>query len=211
MTKPRRIPAGAIKVPLPESAQVRDYTCGAACMQSVAAYFGALEKAWGEEELASVMGIASDVGAHPHNIVKGARRFGLQWEEKWPMTDAELLSYLDRGIPVLLMLQAWRTPDRRKRRWAGWLSEWGEGHWVVAIGYDREGVYFEDPVLTGARGFLPYEELFERWHDVGPYWRKPYEKYMYQYGIALWRRPVRRPVLYSRTRATLSFNASSRS
>jgi len=31
---------------------------------------------------------------------------------------------------------------------------WSEGHWVIAIGYDRDGMFFEDP-LPPCRPRLP--------------------------------------------------------
>jgi predicted double-glycine peptidase len=96
------------------------------------------------------------------------------------------------------MIQAWRSIDRRKRRWRGYKDEWNEGHWVAAIGYDKSAVYFEDPSLAVVRGFLAYDELVERWHDVGPYWIRPYKKRMRNYGIAIWKQPPRRPAYYRR-------------
>ncbi len=39
---------------------------------------------------------------------------------------------------------------------------------MVAIGFDRRGVFFEDPSLGAVRGYLPNDELEDRWHDTGP-------------------------------------------
>ena len=194
----RAIRPGVIKVPLPDTCQQTDFTCGASCFQAIAGYFGVIPTDWDEDDLRSLMGIASDVGAHPHNIMAGITYFGLRRKQIWPMTDTELFRFLDRGIPVMMMLQAWRDIDLRRKRWEGWLSEWDNGHWVAAIGYDRDGVYFEDPSLAATRGFLTHEQLFLRWHDVGPYWHRPYEKYMYQYGVAIWKAPIRKPPYYRR-------------
>jgi len=35
----------------------------------------------------------------------------------------------------------------------------------VAIGYDSEKIYFEDP-WCNERTYLKYNELLERWHDI---------------------------------------------
>jgi hypothetical protein len=52
----------------------------------------------------------------------------------------------------------------------------------VAIGYDRDGVFFEDPSLQAVRGFMAYAELEERWHDVGPK-----KEHIEHYGLVLWK------------------------
>ncbi len=75
------------------------------------------------------------------------------------------------------------------------MKEWGEGHWVVAIGYDRAGMYFEDPSLAAIRGFLPYAGLEERWHDTGPRNRR-----MEHYGLAVWKSRMLRPAYLMRAR-----------
>ena len=145
-----------------------------------------------------VMGIQSDVGAHPHHILRGIAHYKLEHEECFDMSVDDVRKRLDAGIPVMLMIQAWHETDRRKRRWRGYADEWDDGHWVAAIGYDRSAMYFEDPSLATSRGWLTYEELAARWHDVGPYWLKPYHEHMHNYGIAIWKNPVRRPA-YHRT------------
>ena len=145
-----------------------------------------------------VMGIQSDVGAHPHHILRGIAHYRLEHEECFDMSADDVRKRLDAGIPVMLMIQAWHESDRRKRRWRGYADEWDDGHWVAAIGYDSSAMYFEDPSLATSRGWLTYEELAARWHDVGPYWLKPYHEHMHNYGIAIWKNPVRRPA-YHRT------------
>lgn len=195
----RSIPANAIRIPLPDTRQGTDYTCGSSCLQSVCGYYGVGPEE--EEEFTSAMGIRRNVGPHPHNIIRGARLYHLHCEEKWPMTVEEVQSYLDREKPVLLMIQAWGSAKQRRR---GYRNEWKEGHWVVAIGYDRAGMYFEDPSLAARRGYLTYEALMRRWRDVGPYWRKsldktrPYDEHVHCYGIAIWKPGTRRPPYCSR-------------
>lgn len=46
-----------------------------------------------------------------------------------------------------------------------WKNDWTDGHYVVAIGYDRGKIYFEDPYAY-ERTFLSFRELNDRWHDV---------------------------------------------
>ena len=92
------------------------------------------------------------------------------------MSQAELVQCLDEGKPVILMLQAWAD---RKQSYA---KQWNEGHYVVAIGYDDEAFYVEDPSLHGNRGFILRKDLDARWHDVEG--RK--NVHTERLGIAIW-------------------------
>jgi len=166
----RAIPRGAIKIDLPTVAQARGYTCGPSALMAVCAYFGVAGELEHEDDFRAATGVGR-AGADPHQLVVPARaRFGLEVEEHAPMSDAVLRRHLDRRHPVLIMLQAW-----------------GEGHWVVAIGHDRAGVYVEDPVLHLRRGFLDWAALDRRWHDVG--YRGVRVR---RYGAAIWKPGVRR-------------------
>ena len=66
---------------------------------------------------------------------------------------------IDAGFPTLLTLQAYRESSRPYR------ELWGDGHWVVAIGYDRQRILFEDPSAF-RRTWLADDELHQRWHDI---------------------------------------------
>jgi predicted double-glycine peptidase len=169
-----RIPRGAIKVELPGVTQQTDATCGAAALNAICAYFGV--GPGGERRIAKDLGMDPRTGSHPDQIARAARRYGLSVEEHQPMTAAALRRNLDRRRPVLLMLQAWGRAGQSYAR------AWQHGHWVVAIGHDRAGVYFEDPVLEIARGFLEHAELDRRWHDVG---RRGVR--LERYGMVLWK------------------------
>jgi hypothetical protein len=67
---------------------------------------------------------------------------------------------------------------------------------VVAIGWDDGGIYFEDPSIVEARGYLTYAEVDDRWHDVDKY-----NKHVPRYGMAVWHateRPKGRQVAWAR-------------
>jgi uncharacterized protein YvpB len=59
-----------------------------------------------------------------------------------------------------LRLQAWSLENK-----TDWKTDWENGHYVIAIGYDDKKIYFEDP-WCATRSFLKYQELIDRWHDV---------------------------------------------
>jgi ABC-type bacteriocin/lantibiotic exporter with double-glycine peptidase domain len=161
-----RVPRGAIKVELPHVTQHTDATCGPAALLSIAAYYGVGP---GEERrIAKDLGMDPRTGSHPHQLARLARRYGLRVEEHQPMAAATLRRCLDRRRPVLLMLQAWGGRRSYARAWM-------HGHWVVAIGHDRAGVYFMDPVLELARGFLSHA-------DLGPRGVR-----LQRYGMSIWK------------------------
>ena len=187
--KYKAIPEGAIKVPLPDTRQGEDYSCGASALQAISGYFGVGPEE--EEDYVRDLKMDTRVGSHPFQIIRAAERYGLRVSEKERMTVNEVKVYLDRGKPVMLMIQAWRDSETEK----SYAKEWDEGHWVVAIGYDRAGMYFEDPSLAAIRGFIPYTELEERWHDTGPK-----NKRIEHYGLAVWRPRMLRPAYLMQAR-----------
>lgn len=173
----QRIPPGAIKIALPSVRQGEDWTCGAAALLAICAFYG-VGPEW-EHEIARAMRL-SRAGSDPVQLVRVARAYGLETEEVRGMTDAQLRRCLDARRPVVLMLQAWGS-----RR--GYRDHWRSGHWVIAIGHTRAGVVFEDPWLHRSRGFLGWRELAERWHDV----EGRDDAQVERYGLAIWRPGVR--------------------
>jgi uncharacterized protein YvpB len=59
------------------------------------------------------------------------------------------------------------TPERVKQYTAKRQGHYLDldGHFIVAIGYDDQNFYFEDPSLAGRRGFIPIAEFDQRWHE----------------------------------------------
>jgi predicted double-glycine peptidase len=172
-----RIPQGAIRVPVPDTTQDEDATCGASSLLSICLYYGVGPVE--EREVVKAMGMDVRRGSNPEHIVRAAKRYGLQVRQKQPMSVRRLLYWVGKKKPVIVMLQAWGDRSSYK-------DDWEDGHWVVAIGWDDQGIYFEDPVMSEARGYLTYEEMDDRWHDVGRY-----GKHVPQYGAALWKDGVK--------------------
>ena len=181
------IQRGAIKIPVPDVTQTKDYACGAAALEAICKYYGVgKEDDW---EFVKALGMDPRVGSHPFQIRKVAKQYGLHVREKEKMTLRELKEHLQKRRPVLLMIQAWgRNKSGKNNRWTkSYKTIWSEGHWVVAIGYDRQGFFFEDPSLQGVRGYIPNNELEERWHDIGPH-----NIHMAHFGMAIWKPAFRK-------------------
>jgi predicted double-glycine peptidase len=187
--KCKAIPEGAIKAPIPDTRQGKGYSCGASALKAICGYFGVGPEE--EEDYGKDLKMDTRVGSHPFQIIRAAKRYSLRVSKKKRMNVNEVKASLDRGKPVMLMIQAWRDSKTEK----SYETEWGKGHWVVAIGYDRAGMYFEDPSLATIRGFISYTGLEERWHDTGPRNRR-----MEHYGLAVWKSRMLRPAYLMRAR-----------
>jgi len=150
----------------PNLRQTYEYDCGAQAMQSVLAYYGM------DVREGIIMQIAETTrgGTKISGLTKVARKYGLKTRVA-KLTVEKVKRYIDRKIPVILFMQAW--PNNGKKI-VNWLHEWDSGHYVVAIGYDKDRIYFEDPASFNI-AYLTYDELKTRWHDVEN--GKKYEHY----------------------------------
>jgi predicted double-glycine peptidase len=153
----RQLGPDDVKVRLPKVRQGSDYTCGALALRAVCKYFCVGPES--DDEFIEALGSNSEDGTLPENIVKVARKWGLAAVLQNRMPIHELLHHLDAGRPVICAMQAWGDKaDYAKEE---------SGHYVVAVGYDAENVYFEDPAMEGRnRGYLAITQFLRRWHDV---------------------------------------------
>ena len=175
------MPKRAIRIPVPDTSQQTDSTCGASCLQAVCKYYGVgPDDEW---QFARALDMDHRVGSHAFQIIRAAHRWGLRSRAYPSMTTTDLRRELRHRHPVLLMMQAWGEETYRgRKRWRrDYRDHWKDGHWAVAIGYSREGFFFEDPSLQAVRGYLSEKDLNSRWRDTGPQ-----NVRMPNYGLALW-------------------------
>jgi predicted double-glycine peptidase len=142
---------------LPDVRQSTGYTCGAAALQAVLAYWGFPER---EDRLVARLHSTPEAGTHPADIVRVAREFGLDADLREGLALADLEAALRAGTTAIVDLQAWR--DRTD---VPWTETWDDGHYMVLLGMDAQSLYFEDPSLLGVRGVIPRGEFVDRWHD----------------------------------------------
>lgn len=156
----RKIPAGAIKIDLPDVRQPDNFSCGAGAFMSIASHYnvGPLDI----EDFKAALGTNSASGTYYRRIVEFANQLGLNASVQAGMTKRQLIKLIDRRIPVILSMQAYALdPDVYKDP-----DHQDDGHYIVAIGYDRhDNFYFMDPSITGRRGFLAWPELNRRWQE----------------------------------------------
>src|SRR5690606_6541339 len=97
-----------------------------------------------EDELAKELKADPNNGTPYKNIVSYAESKGYTAKVKTGMSIEALKAHLDAKQPVIVLIQAWG--ERTKP----WSETWDAGHYVVAIGYDAERVYFMDPIWAGS-------------------------------------------------------------
>ncbi len=167
------IPDGAIKTDVLDVRQNTNFSCGAASLHAVCAYWGVGPES--EYDYMKALHTDPNMGTTPDHIIAYAKKRGLEVEAKEGMTVDELKTHLDKGHPVIVLIQAWG--DKKKYR-----NYDENGHYVVAIGYDDHRIYFEEPVLLGIRAYLTYKEFDQRWHD-----KDAFGKSYVRYGMAMWK------------------------
>ena len=155
----------------PKLRQVFDHDCGSTATQSILVYYGIDVR--GDR----VMKIAktTNSGTPIKGILKVLRKYGLKCTAQY-MTVSEVKKYLDKDIPVILLIQAWADKEN-----VDWENNWDDGHYVVAIGYSKNKMYFEDPSSI-RRTYLTFRELKKRWHDI----ESKTGKMHYNLGIAVY-------------------------
>jgi len=155
---------------LPLLRQAYHYGCGAKALQTILAYYGIDSR----EDQIMRYAKTSESGTTIKDIIRVAKKFGLKAVGK-EMTIEQIKRYLDKKIPVILVLQAWT-----KKTNVNWEKNWSDGHYAVALGYTKDKIIFEDPA-TFPRTFLYNYELEERWHDMDEKGKK-----YFHFGIAIY-------------------------
>lgn len=168
----KKISQDAIKVWLPEVQQKTHFSCGAAVVHSICSYYGlGLNSHY---DYFSVLETDETYGTPPIKIVNYFKYVGLNCRMISNMSIESLCQELQKKKPVVLVLQAYGNSKNYKKS--------GSGHYVVAIGYDKINIIFEDPYMNCSRGYIPKNELINRWHDID------YKGIKYQQtGIVAWK------------------------
>jgi predicted double-glycine peptidase len=162
------------KMDFPDLRQAFEYDCGAKALQAVLAYYGIDES---EENIMIAAGTNQKIGTKIEGMTKVIAKYELTHDSK-RMTIKDIIDYIDNDIPVLILLQAWNTEAK------DYTDDYDDSHWVVAIGYSENEIYFEDP-YTFTTAMLSYDELEKRWHakeegiiienhGIAVYGKKPY-------------------------------------
>jgi len=159
----------------PNTRQSYDYSCGPGAVQAVMAYYG---EDYRESQLIDLLKTDKNDGTYVKDIVKFINSQGLSTHLKQHMTKHELFSYIDKDIPVIVLIQAWGNETDFKNHYK---DCWNDGHFVVVIGYTEENIICSDPALFQV-GFIPIAEFMDRWHDYDEADKKTYQLGLAVYG-----------------------------
>jgi len=151
----------------PKLRQTYEWDCGAKALQTVLVYYGTEIR---EELIIKYAKTNPKNGTSISKMQYILEKFKLKFDAK-SMTIKDLKKYIDKKIPIIILLQAWGEKNN-------YANDFHDNHWVVAIGYDTNKIIFEDP-YSFKRTFLKNKELEERWHA------KENGKKIFNYGIAV--------------------------
>lgn len=102
-----------------------------------------------------------DTGAPIEGLKYASSLLGLSYTEG-RFTIEKLKSFIDKGWPTLVMVQAWGDGSIRN-----WENEMDRGHYIVCIGYNDEEntLFFADPT-SYMKVWIDANAFKSRWHGV---------------------------------------------
>jgi predicted double-glycine peptidase len=145
-------------------------------LQSILYYYG---EEFREDELVQKLQPTFKEGTRYLEIAKFAQSLNFRVDVRTGMTLDDLQRLISEKKPVILLIQAWSESP------VDYTQDWDDGHYVVAIGYDRQNIYFMDPSTIGNYTFIPIREFLDRWHD------RDGQTHLHQFGMILTKEPAR--------------------
>jgi ABC-type bacteriocin/lantibiotic exporter with double-glycine peptidase domain len=146
----------ALDQEVPHKRQTTGYTCGAAALRQVLAFYGIDVD---EKTLIKKLGSTPKDGTHPQNIVKVAKNYGLKAEILEGLKLKQVKGLLDKNRPFIAMVQ-WASDAKDMS------DVWQEGHYVVVQSVSKQGIVLVDPATDDKTHTLSPKIFLTRWHDV---------------------------------------------
>ncbi|MFA5124837.1 MAG: cysteine peptidase family C39 domain-containing protein [Patescibacteria group bacterium] len=137
----------------PKFMQTYEYDCGTKALQAVLIYYGIEIR---EELLIKYAKTNKKEGTLIKGILRTLKKYKLKFNDG-QLSIKDLKDNIDKKIPTILLLQAW-NPKK-----IDYTNSYRDGHWVVAVGYTKDKIIFEDPYFSICT-FLTNKELEKRWH-----------------------------------------------
>lgn len=142
-------------IPFPDTKRGSDSSCAISCIRGMLSFYGyditdGKLKDHINQEIGDVI--------IPDEIVKSFNKIGFDCISM-EMTVDTLKGYIDRHLPVMVLLQAWSKNP---------LQDYGtnsiNGHWCVVIGYNDRYTLVEDPFLLNNHGYITWYDFNRRWY-----------------------------------------------
>jgi ABC-type bacteriocin/lantibiotic exporter with double-glycine peptidase domain len=147
-----------IKLEYPTSRQDNYCSCGSAAVQSMLRYYGIDEVL---DSLSDELKM-DDNGISYKNIIKLFKKRKLE-VEYGTMNRKKLKEYIDRKIPVIILIQAYKNNENQPYT----INSYKDGHYVTVIGYSTRRFIIEDPSLNNELGYINNKDFDIRWHGLG--------------------------------------------
>lgn len=161
--------------------QTFDFDCGAKALQIVMEYYGVEMR---EDELLKELETSKN-GTDYQSMIALAEKKGFQVFASGGVSLAELKGFIDRGYPVIVILQAWAD---RYMTLEDWRASFDQGHYAIVVDYQNRIIVFEDPASI-RRTWLSEREFLARWHDIDP---KTHEKVEHFAMVLMGKQPATR-------------------
>jgi ABC-type bacteriocin/lantibiotic exporter with double-glycine peptidase domain len=145
-------------IPVPLVSQATFYTCGVAVLQSILCYNGIECR---QDVLELAVGSSPSHGTGIDAMCQFLNEKGIVSELRQNIPVADLRDIIDLGRVVVCLLQAWN--DEKGHDYS---DTWCDGHYVTAIGYDDDRVYFMDPYTIANYAYIGNDDLLSRWHGI---------------------------------------------
>jgi len=142
----------------PSFRQSTNYSCGVSQTQAALVYCFGSKYDNPESKFFKSLHVTKSGGVDPETIVSFLKSKGCNVESQ-VLSTQELKDNIDKDQPIIICIQAW---GKQK----DYSDIYKEGHYVTVIGYNDKGFIFEDPSISTGRGFINYDDLDSRWHDV---------------------------------------------
>jgi predicted double-glycine peptidase len=159
MIKEQEVKFKATKIiDYPGFRQSTEYSCGACVTQSALVYCFGSKYDLPEINLMKKLKTTESDGTDPKSIIKFLTSKGVKTESGVFSIDS-LKESINNNQPVIICIQAWGKQNDYE-------NVYKEGHYVTVIGYNNDGFIIEDPSISARYGFISYDDLDSRWHDV---------------------------------------------
>jgi ABC-type bacteriocin/lantibiotic exporter with double-glycine peptidase domain len=149
-------PAKLIKIP--QTGQAKFYTCGVAVMQSLL-YYNGIER--DQEELEPALGSSPAYGTSIDSMRRFLNENNIDAELLQNLSLRDLRGYIDSGRVIVCLMQAWDDEPGHD-----YTDTWNDGHYIVAIGYDDDRIYFMDPYTIANYCYIENNDFLTRWHGI---------------------------------------------
>ena len=141
---------------VPDITMPDNSSSGPAALQAVLSYYGTNLLT---DQLINQTNTTEN-GTTPESIAQAAVNLGFTADVKENMSLKDLQGNLSQGKPVIIILTNGTSNNSTIQNMTNPQAEY---RYMVVIGMDDQNVYFEDPALTGSRGFLPIQEFLDKW------------------------------------------------